>query len=257
MSDPLRAFIPAWLDDAGLGNSEFRLICHLIRRADNVTGIAWPSYESMMEVCGMSRATVARTLDALVSKKLIEKLGKNFGGSTRYRISGATVSPEEPLASNSLTGDTIESSPIVPQMRLNRSPNESSIVSPEEREGYPKKVIQRRVSNSLSDSLAEEIWKLAPSKGKERSSKSQLTKALRKIPAADLPDITTIGNALAAWKLSETWTKDGGQYVKGIHRWVEARQWGEIPESGASPNNVNLGRRQSSFAGIIENIDIP
>ncbi|RYD80491.1 MAG: helix-turn-helix domain-containing protein [Verrucomicrobiaceae bacterium] len=155
---PLIPFIPAWLDDAKLSQAEFRIYCHLRRRADNTTGIAWPSYESMQETCGVGRATVHRTLASLQSKGLIEKAGKPFGGSCRYRVifnssisstidGPPIVSPEARLDANSLTTAPIEAAPIVSPQNCIRVSGEASIVSPEAREGNPSKVIQLRVSN--------------------------------------------------------------------------------------------------------------
>jgi hypothetical protein len=164
-------FVPAWLDDAGLSQAEFRLYCHLCRRADNQTGIAWPSYESMQVTCTLGRATVARCLGSLVKRGLIEKAGKPFGGSCRYRIlaHGAApivtngeplencnsvttgtngppiVSPGERLKANSITASTIECAPIVSPENSNRASGETPIVSPEAREGNPFKVLQRKV----------------------------------------------------------------------------------------------------------------
>lgn len=142
----MRPFIPSWLDDAGLKPAEFRLYAHFCRRADE-SGIAWPGYDSMMKVCGVSRATICRLLSILESRGLLEKLPKPFGGSSRYRVSAAIVSPEERLDANSLTTSTNEAAPIVPLMSTNRSSNEASIVAPEAREGNPIKVIHRRKSN--------------------------------------------------------------------------------------------------------------
>lgn len=144
----LKPFIPSWLDDANLSQAEFRLYAHLCRRADNKTGIAWPSYETIGEVCGMGRATVARTIKSLQNRPhpLIVKVGKPFGGTCQYRVVSPIVSKEELLDSNSLTGSTNEVPPIVSPENCNRSPNETPIVSPEALEGNPTKGIQLRKS---------------------------------------------------------------------------------------------------------------
>ena len=86
MSDNSKPFIPSWLDDAGLSQAEFRLYCHLCRRADNKTGIAWPAYQSIQDACGFSHKTVWATLKMLAKRGLILKVGKPFGGSCRYLI---------------------------------------------------------------------------------------------------------------------------------------------------------------------------
>ncbi len=155
-------FIPSWLDDAGLTAAEMRVFVHLCRSADNSSGIAWPSYARMVEITGLSRATIARTVCVLERRKMIEKIGKPFGGSCRYRIlsivssestlGGPIVSPEEQLEDpNSLTREHIENPPIVSPENCNMLSGETSIVSLESKEGNPKKGIQRRVSNKEED----------------------------------------------------------------------------------------------------------
>lgn len=174
--DPKKSFIPAWLDDAGLSQAEFRVFCHLCRCADNRSGIAWPSYERIMATCRMSRATASASLSSLVRKGMIEKMPKPFGGSSRYRIisngarlevapterSEAPMEPptvpteerlgdspivpnEEPMqAPTILNGARMESSLTVPDLNSNRSPFDTPIVPNSAREGSPKKVLQRR-----------------------------------------------------------------------------------------------------------------
>ncbi len=149
-SEGKRPFIPAWLDDAKLSAVTFRLYCHLRRSADNETGIAWPSYERMGKVCGISRATINRCLTELLSRKLIEKADKQyFGSSTRYMILAPIVASEARLSeSNSIISGTIEETPIVAPENCNRVSSETPIVAPEAREGNPMKVIQRRNTKS-------------------------------------------------------------------------------------------------------------
>jgi DNA-binding MarR family transcriptional regulator len=89
MSDNPKPFIPSWLDGAGLSQPEFRIYCHLCRRADNKSGIAWPAIEGkngIIATCGMARRTVQKTLNQLEKMGLIQRIGKPFGGSNRYKI---------------------------------------------------------------------------------------------------------------------------------------------------------------------------
>ena len=148
-----RPFIPGWLDDYGLSQAEFRLYCHLSRRADNATGIAWPSYVAMIETCGGSKSTVRRSLDSLAERGLISRVGKPFGGSCRYQVNSSIVPPQGLLTANSSTTGTIESAPIVPPANRNSPSGEPSIVPPEGQEGSPKKVLQRRVSKKRDSSV--------------------------------------------------------------------------------------------------------
>jgi hypothetical protein len=154
-----KPFNPSWLDDAGLSPAEFRVYLHLCRRANSQTGIAWPSYESIQTTCGMSHKTVWRSLRKLKECRLIVSVGKPFGGSCRYQILTPNSTEEIPsqASPNSVTKGTIET-PIMPQGESleplqsfpsgnsNRSPEETPIMSPGEREGSPSKGIQLRKS---------------------------------------------------------------------------------------------------------------
>jgi DNA-binding MarR family transcriptional regulator len=159
MEKNLKPFIPSWLDEAGLTQAEFRLYCHLCRRADNVTGIAWPAYQSIQEACGFSHKTVWTILKKLVKRGLIVKVGKPFGGSCRYQILTSISANEIPIGavpivssgeslepSNSFATGTIDDSQSFPSGNSNHSPQETPIVSSGEREGNPLKEIHLRKS---------------------------------------------------------------------------------------------------------------
>ena len=260
-SPTLRPFIPSWLDDLGLSQAEFRLYCHLCRCADK-TRIAFPSYRNMTEVCGTGKTTSRRCLESLAERGMIAKVGKPFGGSCRYRVLDSIVPPGGQMdVANSSTTGTIEAAPIVPPQDCNSPSSGTPIVPPQGQEGYPLKGIQGRVSNKeknppapkgepegefemndlnleiektkIPDSLAETIWKLTPKMGRERSSEKQLEDALKKIPRSKKPTPEKLLAALEAWNKSETWTKDGGQFVGGIHIWVKNQKWKNPPEPSA------------------------
>jgi len=78
------------------------------------------------------------------------------------------------------------------------------------------------------DGFLEELWGAAPAKSKTRSSKKQLADAWAAIKPK--PDKDEVMRVLALWTESEEWTKDGGQFATGIHRWVKNRQWENAPE---------------------------
>lgn len=279
--DGKRPFIPAWLDDAGLSQAEFRLYCHLWRRADR-NGIAWPSVDgngddgnpstkSIVSVCGMARRTAWKTINRLIELKLIEKLGKrHFQSSNTYRvlspigaieapIEASTVSLEAPVitpptgAIGTPVGEptgAIEAPPIGANGTLQPAQSRPQ-------EGTPKKVLQGRESNKdrsspgflpLDDaapektSIADDLWAATPARGKERSSKKQLSDALKKIPKAQMPTAGQLLNAVEAWKSSEAWTSAGGQFIPGIHRWVNDRKWETLP---ATLPKLDLGGRKA------------
>ena len=82
--------------------------------------------------------------------------------------------------------------------------------------------------------LVSAVWSAYPKVGRERSSKADTEEAFRKIPAKDRPTPDDITAAVAKWKLSLSWTDDGGAFVPGVHRWVKARQWENIPDPAST-----------------------
>lgn len=254
----VRPFIPAWLDDAGLSAAEIRVFIHLCRRSENSSGIAWPSYAAMIEKTGLGKSTIRRAIEELERRGLIARLGKRFGGTCQYQI----------LPSNSSTTGTIESpivppegqlvspnsasdeTPIVPPQTRNSSISDPSIVPPEGHKGNPMKVLQRRESKegkTSTSGLADAIWNLTPRMGRERSSRKQLVAALQRLPKGTSDE--AILESLKAWVASESWTKDEGQFVPGIHRWVSQGKWENHPEPArlkGDPHTHRLGYRKSN-----------
>jgi hypothetical protein len=97
----------------------------------------------------------------------------------------------------------------------------------------PKKPFRENKGNSTTSDLSplvSAVWSAYPKVGRERSNKADTEEAFRKIPAKDRPTPDDITAAVAKWKLSLSWTDDGGAFVPGVHRWVKARQWENIPD---------------------------
>jgi hypothetical protein len=58
------------LDDAGLSPAEFRIYCHLSRRAAK-QGRAWPGRESMAETCRLTGRTVTTAIQGLERRQML------------------------------------------------------------------------------------------------------------------------------------------------------------------------------------------
>ena len=76
-------FVHSCLDDAGLSTSEFRVYCHLARRAGG--GDAFPSAESIAETCKMNKDTAWRALKTLGERRMIRK-AQRVGMSNIYSL---------------------------------------------------------------------------------------------------------------------------------------------------------------------------
>jgi hypothetical protein len=70
---------------------------------------------------------------------------------------------------------------------------------------------------------------------RERSSKAKVGKAWTRIPSPQRPHPDTAVAALESWKRSDSWTKDAGQFIPGLHRWIEERKWDDLPASLERP----------------------
>jgi DNA-binding MarR family transcriptional regulator len=157
-TQPGKPFVPGWLDDAGLSQAEFRLYCHLCRRADNRTGIAWPDADSIAKVCQMARNTVWSSLRRLEERGLIERLPKPFAGSNRYKIHAVAIGANEipngnPIGANNIP---IEGLPIgANESRQSAQMDSHQSAQMDSHKGTPKKVLHERVSNKTLFSTAE------------------------------------------------------------------------------------------------------
>jgi hypothetical protein len=137
-----------------------RVFVHLLRSADNQTGVAWPSYQRMIEKTGLGKSTIRRCIESLEKPHgLILKIGKPFAGSCRYKVL-PIVPPQGQLnGANDSTTDPIDAAPIVPPQTRNSPSDGTPIVPPQGQEGNPKKVIHRRVSNTASpEAIQFAVW---------------------------------------------------------------------------------------------------
>ena len=101
----MKAFIPSWLNRAGLSKAEFRVYCCLASRADKDTRIAWPEAKTIARDCCMAMNSVWPTLKALEEKQLLRRMPKPFAGSNRYQVL-------EPISAKDAP---IETAPIEPK----------------------------------------------------------------------------------------------------------------------------------------------
>ena len=93
----------------------------------------------------------------------------------------------------------------------------------------------------------EGLWKACPAKGRERSSRAKVATAWKNL--SPRPDLEVIEASLEAWKESEAWTKDNGQFVLALDRWLRDRKF-EIEPEPTQP------RRQKKRLGEYEEEEI-
>jgi DNA-binding MarR family transcriptional regulator len=98
----LKAFIPSWLNRAGLSKAEFRVYCCLASRADKDTRIAWPEAKTIARDCCMAMNSVWPTLKALEEKQLLRRIPKPFAGSNRYQVLEPISAKDAPIEAASI-----------------------------------------------------------------------------------------------------------------------------------------------------------
>jgi len=104
-----------------------------------------------------------------------------------------------------------------------------------ERKPRPVSPISPPVASDETHEFLNLLWELSPRRSRLRTSKRKVLTAWKRIPAKDRPDAKTVLDAYGAWLKSEEWTKDNGQYVPGLHRWINDRQWENIPDPESGP----------------------
>lgn len=76
-------FIHSRVDDLGLTLAEFRVYCHLKRRANH--GVAWPGIDSMAKVCRANKRTIIKAIRGLEQRQML-KVTRVEGEGNRYRL---------------------------------------------------------------------------------------------------------------------------------------------------------------------------
>jgi hypothetical protein len=90
-------FVHSKLDDFGLTPPEFRIYCHLVRRAKD--GVAWPGIRSMAEICRLHKETVILSIASLEAMKLLQ-VERTPGLVTKYRLTQPSLWTERQVVGN-------------------------------------------------------------------------------------------------------------------------------------------------------------
>ena len=98
MSQPHSPFIPIWMDELDLKPIQFRVLCHLWRRAGK-DGRCYPSAPVIAKSCLINRDTVWPTLTALEEAGLLVKMKKRFGTANTYLLKVPIGGNEPPIDS--------------------------------------------------------------------------------------------------------------------------------------------------------------
>jgi len=81
-----------------------------------------------------------------------------------------------------------------------------------------------------------DLWESAPAIARSRSSKKDVLDAWSKIAKKNRPSHKIVLESYQGWLLCVEWTRDGGQAIPGLHRWIKKEQWESTPEPAPSHN---------------------
>ncbi|MEL7111669.1 MAG: hypothetical protein AAGK93_01865 [Pseudomonadota bacterium] len=196
----------------------------------------WPSAVRLGLRCEISEKTVRRTWIDFEKEGLIKQVGEKSirGGKVKiWRINLRAVQglenciptleeqlgelPDNLSSGNATTGHSL---PEPPDTEAQNHRTQCPTNSPKE-ESNGK--VQRHTSDLNFRTLLESFWESAPKPARVRSSKNDLAKAIKSIPASIDPEAV-----LKAWKrylLSPDAVKDDGKFVPGIHRWIKSGKY--------------------------------
>lgn len=132
-------FIHSALDDYGLGASEFRVLCHLARRAGD--GTAFPAIRSIAGTCRLHAATVRKAIQSLIRLGLLARQLRP-GWTCLYALQPPSRWKQPPtfLGTHSKTDVPHKPRQAPPAKRMQGNPSESGTAEGNPPEGDPSKV---------------------------------------------------------------------------------------------------------------------
>ena len=142
------------------------------------------------------------------------------------------VTGEKRREEKSIRIETNVSCPVEPDGEQDLPSFDSSQESHQIESAPPQKPARAKPSKPAgldSTPILRQLWEATPPMGRQRSGKLKVFSEWSKIRTAERPDAETLLAALNAWKDSEKWTRDDGEFVEGLHIWVKNRQWENLP----------------------------
>ncbi len=179
------AFIHSALDEYGLTPQQFRVYCHIARRAGS-GGLAFAGLDSMARKCRLHPKTVTRALAFLTARQLLAAT-RRPGQTTVYRlnpisawsppfdgsVSKVSTSPHKPIPTHPSQSDTNEGNPIKGNPKKDSSPvppyqgeAEELVALWNSSEGLPKitslsPARRRKLQRRLRETFFKENWRVA------------------------------------------------------------------------------------------------
>ena len=119
-----------------------------------------------------------------------------------------------------------------------------------ERKGKERNGKEGEQEKNLANAFLAELWKQCPAKGRERSSRKKVQTAWVNLSPA--PDKEKVKASLDAWKQSDSWAKDGGQFVPALDRWIRDRKFEIEPEPNQTHRDIKKGTEYEETMDMTE-----
>lgn len=214
-------FIPAKLDELGLTPHEFRVYCHIARRA-GPDGVCFDSIESASRTCRIEKKTYRRALRRLICYGLVLK---TTVPGCPHQLRLASVTNWHP---SQLTPLPEGSKRAIDSQRPTIQPSPPPSATPPTKD--PPKSTEKKVLQHIEDP-AEKIWAVYPKK----AGKKEGIKAIKKALQSGVP----FDYLLKKTKEYATAVQDRApQYIKNAQGWFNGERYNDDSKAWQSSTNA-------------------
>lgn len=102
------------------------------------------------------------------------------------------------------------------------------------------------------DEMFDEFWKAYPSSCPRKVDKKKCRdKYMNILKSSKDPEVmhNRILGGLEIWKVSDTWTKENGQFIRAPMVWLNGRNWEDAPTKGGFNGNSKNGTANANYKG--------
>ena len=206
-------FIHSRLDEQGLTPHEFRVYCHLARRAG--AGYAFPGLRSIAETCCIDVKTASKSIAALIERNMIEQEKRNHRQTSLYRLTSSErwrCGKSHHTKKRGVGNDTTKVWEIAPHG-----------VGNDHTQGSPLRE-SNKVIHKLDDD-AERIYNLYPRKIAKAGAIKAITKAIK-----DTGNAAAIETATKAYaKAVAAWPEDDKKFIPHPSTWFNRGSYDDDP----------------------------
>jgi DNA-binding MarR family transcriptional regulator len=235
-------FIHSRLDEQGLTPHEFRVYCHLARRAG--AGYAFPGLRSIAETCCIDVKTASKSIAALIERNMIEQEKRNHRQTSLYRLTSSErwrCGKSHHTKKRGVGNDTTKVWEIAPHG-----------VGNDTTQGSPLRE-SNKVIHIPEKTAVDLIYSIYPRKKAPLNAKKAIAKALKTTDEATLIKATTAFRDA----VKNTWPKEDEDFVPYPASWFNAGSYLEDPKSYEKTNKTVDVRQPRALIEIKSTADDP